>query len=382
MKPSPKQLIIAVVAVVSACWLLTYFVKPKTDEMVFVTPDQQIPNYMAPYPGDTRLSDRIVKSYDLAMILVQSPYMQKNFNALECIRRWARENFAAHPDFLHPAVLPLKEANHDTVFGAFGHNLFAVAHGYLQQGAAAIIKSRVQNFHGSYAYQTFRTAYFDFFGWDAESAVMLARYQNDRAKIGIDILIWATTWTAATITAAIYLFRNRKKRFYDAVRKVTANTWGMLALAYFLQAWDTEKASSLLSMLFCTAAALYLYFPFAVVHHEEAKARIARIRLTPNWTALAAWITISTLAIQVLTWIRHTAPGSTDPITMLVACLTGNFVHDHVHSKRIITAITGCIWLAMSYWTYRQQSKTYEPEIDVESRFSELDAVAPLTRIS
>jgi hypothetical protein len=380
VKLSPQKLVAFTVVATIACGLLTFFVKARPDETVFVSPRQELPNYTAQYP-DTTLRDRIVKTYDLALILVQSPYMQKNFNALECIRRWARDNFAEHPDFLHPVVLSVKEANHDTVFGAFGHNLFSAPHEFLESIASAVVRARVQNFHQSNAYSTFRTAFFDFFGWYGESAVLLARYENDRAKIGADAFIWGTAWAAGAVGAAIYLFRNRKKAFFDAVRKVTAGTWTILALAYFLQAWQTERASSLLSTFFATATALYLYIPVAIIHHEEAGRRLARIRFTPNWTALAAWLTVSFLAIQVLTWIRHSATGATDPITMLVGALSGNFVHDPAQAKRSITVLTGVLWLAFSYWAYRQQSKTYEPEIDIESRFNELDAVAPLARI-
>jgi hypothetical protein len=128
VKLTPQKVIVLTIVTTVVCAVLTYFVKAKPVNLEFVTPQSVLPNYTATYPGDTKLSDRIVKSYDLAMILVQSPYMQKNYNALESIRRWARERFEQQPDFLHPTVLPVKETNRDTVFGAFGHNLFAQVH--------------------------------------------------------------------------------------------------------------------------------------------------------------------------------------------------------------------------------------------------------------
>jgi hypothetical protein len=381
VKLTPQKVIVLTIVTTVVCAVLTYFVKAKPVNLEFVTPQSVLPNYTATYPGDTKLSDRIVKSYDLAMILVQSPYMQKNYNALESIRRWARERFEQQPDFLHPTVLPVKETNRDTVFGAFGHNLFAQVHAYAQELVGHVVRARMQSWHDTYAYQTFSRAFFDLFGWDAEAALMLARYENDRARLGVDALLWAIAWTAGIVTGAVYLFRNRKKDFFRAVRMVTAGTWVALALAYLLQAWDTERASSVMSALFAIVTATYLYVPVAFVQHEEAGRKLAKIVFTPNWSALASWLTVSFLAIQVLTWIRHSMPGDAEPITMLIGSITGNFVHDPVHSKRLITGITAGVWLAFTFWAWRQRNKTYEPQPDVETRFNELDAVAPLARI-
>ena len=381
MKFSSQKIIALAVIATVACWMLTFFVKPHPEQVEFASPRQELPNYKAQYPGDTKLSDRIVKSYDLALILVQTPFMQKNFNALECVRRWARERFAEQPDFLHPAVLPLSTTNHDTIFGAFGYNLFSVVHDYANYVASLVVKARVQAFQQTYAYQSFRSAFYDFFGWDTEAANLLARYQNDRAKIGADVLLWTVGWLLAGIAGFVYIYRNRKAAYFEALRKVTATTWLLLATAYFIQMWETEKASSLVSMLFSIATAAYLFCPIAIVRHKEAGQRIARVHFTPNLTSLASWLTISFLAIQVLTWIRHSAPGATDPVTMLIGSLSGNFIHDPARSKRLITVAIAAFWLGFSFWTYRQKSKTYEPEADIESRFHELDAVAPLARI-
>jgi hypothetical protein len=134
-------------------------------------------------------------------------------------------------------------------------------------------------------------------------------------------------------------------------------------------------------MLFSAATSLYLVFPVAIATHKEIGSKLVRIRFTPNLTSLASWLTISFLAIQVLTWIRHSAPGATDPVTMLIGAVTGNFIHDPARSKRIITIAIAALWVAFSFWTYRQKGKTYEPEADIESRFDELDAVAPLAGI-
>ncbi len=373
MKLTRDKLVSLAVAAMIGCWMLTYFVKPRAAHLEFVTPQQQLPNYTAQYPGDTKLSDRIVKSYELAMILVQTPYIQKNFTALESIRRWAREKFAERRDFLHPAVLELPEHNRDTVFGALGYNMFAGIQALAQEQIGQVLRWRIATFHDTYAYQTFRTAYFDLFGWDAETAVLLARYQNDRAKIGVDVLLWSLTWTAAVISSAVYLFKRRKSDFFGALQAVTASAWLLMALAYLMQAWDTEQASSVVSLIISTIVGTYLFYPVAVISHEEAGRKLARIRFTPNWAALTAWLTISVLAVQILTWIRHSLPGATDPMTMLIQSITGNFVHDPIHGKRLITTVTAIIWGLAGIWAWRQQSKTYEADFDAEIDLNKLD---------
>lgn len=358
---------LSVIAVVTAC-LLTYFVKPKSPDLVFVTPKQELPTYQPRHPGDTSLKDRIVRSYELAMIILQTPYMQKNFKALESIRQWARDRFAEHPDFLHPAVIEQPRQNHDTVFGAFGFHVFAPLHYFAQEQAAHLVRWRISQFHETYPYQTFRAAYFDLFGWDSESALLLSIYQNDRAKTAIDALLWAVAWTAGITAAGFYLIRLRKKEFYIALQRVTASVWAALSLNYFLQAWATEQASSVLSFIVSASISAYLFNPVAVVYHQEAARRLTRIRLSPSWISLAAWLTVSILAIQVLTWIRHSAPGSTDPITMLIGAVTGNFVHDPIHGKRWVTIVAAAAWVAAGLWAWRQQGKTftdYEAETDL-----------------
>ncbi len=374
MKLTRDKVISLAVAAMVGCWLLTYFVKPRPAQLEFVTPQQQLPNYTAQYPGDTKLIDRIVKSYELAMILVQTPYIQKNFTALESIRRWAREEFAERPDFLHPAVLELPEHNRDTVFGAVGYNMFAGVQAVAQEQIGHVLRWRIATFHDTYAYRTFRTAYFDLFGWDAEAAVLLARYQNDRAKIAVDVLLWSLTWTTAVIAAAVYLFKRRKSDFFGAVQKVTASTWLLMALAYLMQSWDKEQASSVISLIVSTLISVYLFVPVAIISHEEVGRKLARIRFAPNWTSLAAWLTISFLAVQILTWIRHSLPGATDPMTMLMQSFSGNFVHDPNHGKRLITTITAIVWGLAGVWAWRQQSKTYEPDFDAEIDLNKLDA--------
>jgi hypothetical protein len=270
--------------------------------------------------------------------------------------------------------MPLPTENRDTVFGAVGYNLFAGLHSWAQEQLAPLVKWRIDDFHGTYAYQTFRVAYFDFFGWDADAAILLSLYQNDRAKAALDVILWTGAWIAWGAAALAYLYKNRKTAYFSALQNVIASSWAMLALAYFIQCWATEQASSVISMVFAASVSAYLFMPFAMVSHEEGGSRLARIRFTRNWIALAFWLTVSFFAIQVLTWIRHSAPGAADPITMLLDAFTGNFVHDPIHGKRWVTIVTAAIWAVAGIWTWRQRKKNYDSEFDPETDINRLDA--------
>lgn len=370
-----KNLVLLSIAAMLAVSLLTYFVKPKPTNLEFVQPAQELPNYKVQYPGDTKLSDRVLKSYDLAMILVQTPYIQKNYHALESIRRWAREHFSESPDFLHPTVLPTDRVNHDTVFGALGHNAFSLARDTARAVVARGVTARIQDFHGTYPYQTFRTAYFDLFGWDSESAVLLARYQNERAKVAVDVVLWAITWIIFAIGSVVYLWRNRRGGYFAALQRVLACTWALVALSYFIQTWATEQASSAISFLGTALMSAYCMWPMAVISHAEASPRLIRVHVAPRWIAFAAWLTITLLIIQVLTWIRHSMPGSDDPVTMIVAAVRGNFVHDSVHGKRTMCGILGLMWLTVSVWAFAQRNKTHDADLNSERELARLDAV-------
>src|SRR5262249_16210683 len=75
------------------------------------------------------------------------------------------------------------------------------------------------------------------------------------------------------------------------------------------------------------------------------------------WIALAVWLTVSLFAIQLLTWVRTGLPNGSDPVTLLLCSATGNFVHEPVSGKHLISEIVGVVWLVVTIWSWRQKGK-------------------------
>lgn len=370
------------IGLIVGCSLLAYFVKPKAPLLELVNPRQEMPNYAAHYPGDENLSNRIMKSYALAMILVQSPYIQTNLSALESVRSWAREEFQQHPDFLHPVSLPVPKENNDTVFGALGYNLFGCVNYFLEEQVGNVLSLRIAAFHNTEAYQSFRAAYFDTFGVDADAAALLAKYQSECAKKAVNVVLWTAIWLGFIVTSVVFFVRERRTEGFETLRRITASVWTMLAFTYFMQAWNSGHAASIISTALAGFISFYLFRPFVIASHEEAPRQLVFIHLAHKWIAVATWATVSCLFIQVLTWIRTGLPGTPDPITQLLACATGNFLHDPVQGKKVITGFIAVTWLLLSGWTVMQRNRNeaFGDELE-DSEIETLKAPASFERL-
>ena len=375
------RLISAAIILIIGCAVVAYFIRPRQPLLQLVTPQQELPTYQANYPGDPSLANRVLKSYELAFILVRTPYMTTNLTALEAVREWARENFQTHPDFLHPVSLPAPAENHDTVFGALGYNIFAAPRYWLETQVGELVRGQIASFHKRSAFQSFQACYFDMFGKDSEAANLLARYESDRAKQAVDVVLWTLIWWIALTIAAARLVSNRKRDFFDVLRSNTAAVWMLLAVAYLSQAWFSGQSAALISTMAASAFAFYLYRPFMLVSHQEARQQLVRIRLAPCWIATAAWFTFTCLSVQLLTWIRTGIPAAPDPISLFIASLSGNFLHDPVHAKRLITGSVAVTWLLVTAWALLQRYKDqpYAPEPD--TNFETLDKAMTFSRL-
>ncbi len=357
MRFDKNSLVTATVLMVSLCCVLSYFVKPKAPALELVSPKQELPNFSAKYPGDTTLANRVMKSYGLAMILVQSPYTQRNVISIENVRSWARDRFQAHPDFLHPVSIGGRTEKNDTVFGAIGYNLFAGLHYWLQERAGEVLSWRIKQFHGSYAYQSFNLAFFDLFGRDAETATLLARYQTERGRLAVNVVLWSAVWLLYGVAACVWLTAPSRLRRWERWRLVLGGVWLIAATSYFVAAWMNNELSTFLAAVGSLTAALYTLFPTIIARHKEAEPSLVRIEMTPAGIAFATWITISLLAVQVVTWIRAGHPDFPDPVTLLLSSLTGNFIHDPVNAKRMVLTLIGIPWVVLGWWTISQQRK-------------------------
>lgn len=355
------------------CCLFAFFAKPKAPLYDFVTPKDELPTYEARYPGDTTLSDRVIKSYALAMILVQSPYTQNHVTSLEMIRQWAREQFQLHPDFLHPVSLNIVDHRRDTVFGAAGYNFLAPAKFWLEDRASQLLKMQMANFHSTSAFHSFSQAYFDFFGKDSDTATLLSRYESDRAKQSVNVILWAAAWAAGTAYAITLLIKRRRTDFFGTLQKSVAAAWLLLGTQYVFLTWEDGQSTTLLAAMASITIAAYLYRPFIVASHQEGGQQAFFVKLAPRWIALATWLTLSMFAVQISTWVRSGLPNGNDPVTLLLCGFSGNFVHDPLAGKRLITEIVFTAWIAVSLWGWRQRDKNDAPGAVEEAGLQSLE---------
>lgn len=356
------------VGLLAACMILSYFVKPKAPMSDLVIPEQELPGFEARYPGDTGLSQRVMSSYGLAMVLFQTPYTDTNVSSLENLRSWAKERFQATPDFLHPvSVRPQNEPN-DTVIGALGYNLFASIHYSLQGIVGEVLRARIADFHGTSAYRSFQLAFFDLFGKDTESATLLARYQSDQAKKAIDIIIWTLVWTAYALVSAIKIVCSPRRQRFEKIRYSLVGVWLLIGIAHASSAWMDNSIPSMITSLVSFTFAAYFFKPFVLRTRDDASLKVTFVQLNSKWIALSSWFSCSLVAITLLTWIRASLPDAPDPITLFFQGMSGNFLHDPGTGKGIVMRAVGLVWLAISLWAFSQRKSDAKAmdELDAE----------------
>lgn len=365
-----RQIVLAAVVVLVIASLLSYFVKPKSHIGDIVTPAQELPGFLAQYPGDNSLSKRVMNSYSLAFVFFQTPYTATNVRALENVRSWAQDRFQSEPDFLHPVSIRPEEDPNDTVIGALGYNLFAGIRYTLESVTGNFLRARIADFHNDAAYKSFSESYFDMYGKDAESATLLARYQSDKAKKAIDVILWTLAWGLNLAFSLLYVTFSPRRQRFDRIRQSLVATWALVALGYGSTAWMTNSIPAIMSALLATAASLYFLNPFVLLTRQDKSLKVFFIQLSSRWIALSVWATFSLLAISVLTWIRCASPDYSDPVSMFLSGMTGNFLYDPEEGKRTIARIIGAVWLFVSLWAFLQKDKdaTVSDQLDAELR--------------
>ncbi|MBI4532608.1 MAG: hypothetical protein HY711_01575 [Candidatus Melainabacteria bacterium] len=347
------KLVCLLILAILAGVVLAYFGRPRPPRLDLVSPRQELPEYSQHYPGDTKLADRVTKSYGLAMVLVQSPYTDKNVVALEAIRSWARQRFQQEPDFLHPVSLEIRGEPASTMFGALGYSLFAGPWYWIEQNVGNFLATRIEQFHSTRAYASFRVAYFDLFGVDADSADLLAKYQTEKAKQSISVIVWCFVWLAAGFSAVVRLWTARHK--CETLQAVLSYGWLLVAFSYLLSAWTDNQVCLLISALLCALTGLYLQYPFVLsVDESKGSLRFKLLNVDSSIASLALWISMSLVAVQGLTWMRIGTPSSPDPITLLLSGVSGNFLQDPADEKRWIVRLVGVFWILLSIWVVSQ----------------------------
>lgn len=355
-----------------AATLLAYFGRPKPPLLELATPRQELPSYTEHYPGDTSLSDRVSKSYGLAMVLVQSPYTQKNVVALESLRSWARARFQQQPDFLHPVSLPASDDTNQTFIDAFCSNLFTGMHYWLQDQVGHLVSARIAAFHETKAYLSFRNAYYDLFALNADAATLLARYQSDKAKLAIDVILLSGLWLIAILSGILSVIKTRPVLRYETAQQVLSRLWLLAGLCYLVLACTRNDVSLVVSSIVSASIGLYLRAPFVLQPSEQLSDKIRFISLKSNWTAFAIWLSFSLVVMQSFTWIRTGSITAPDPISLLLSSITGNFLQEPLHGKHLVALILGLSWLVASIWALSQAASDARAAQEAEESLATL----------
>jgi hypothetical protein len=315
-----------------------------------VTERQELPDLKAHYSMESGLSQRVSKSYGLALVLVISEFSRNNAVALEALRSWAHENFQHNPAFLHAVPPPATARPHNSLLDAFCYSLLTPPQLMLEDQAMRFLQSRIAAFHNSKAYQSFRVDYFDSFGLDHESARLLALYQSERARQAVGVLLSALFWCAAILVGTVLYISSTERARSSRWQRALAFFWFSVSLFYIIVSWVQNDVSILVSSIICALAGLYIRRPIAVSFGED-KGLTFRL-LVPQAPVLTfiTWISVSLVSVQLLAWMSTGNLTNSDPVMLFISALQGDFVHDHGNAKKHIARALGLVWLLTCGW--------------------------------
>jgi hypothetical protein len=372
MQARRKLFILAIVVLTAAAFAFSYFVRPHESQFDVVTARQELPDRNKIYPEDFDLPKRISQSYDLALILTESEFSARNAIALDAIRTWARANVQKDPGFLHPLVFETIEPQ-SSIFGATVFNLFATPCSLLEGQVANFLAHQIENFHSTDAFYSVRSDYFDMYGEDSETATMLAKYESEKAKSSIDIIVCALVWFVAFLFGLWKILKATPGTRALQIQKVFAWGWLLLSICYLIKAWCGNDVPAAISFIVAAVIGLYIWRPIAVNYGEDRGLTLRLLVLSPRWVAFVAWISITFAAIQILTWIRSGSLTSPDPITLLLSSYTGNFIQDPVNSKKNIARLIGISWVIFSLAITTVRRAGTHRTAEIEREFAILD---------
>jgi len=349
MPPRRRLVTYGLIGLVVLAFLMAYFVRPKAPLMDFVSASQEI-GPGEHLPSDQGLAARVSKSYGLALVLVFSDYSRKNAVALESLRSWARENFQRDPGFLHPAMPESPAENHQSIMDALFFNLCAAPLYVVEGQTVQFLKGRIADFHSTRAYESFREDYYSAFGKDKESALLLARYQSDRAASAVNVLVSLIFWICVLVTGMFAFQVAPQGSRSTKSQRMLAHFWLALSLFYFVLAWVQNAVPVLVSALICGFVGFYLRRPITVKYGEDKGLSLTLVTLSNRAVAVSYWLTLSLVAIQVMTWIKTGSLNDPDPITLLLSSFSGNFLQDPINSKRNLSRVVGALWVLSGAW--------------------------------
>ncbi len=361
---------------VSISFLMAYFVKPHplSIERALAPDDlQTLPDHSSQIP----LSMRISKSHGLALVFVISEFSQKNANALGAVRSWATEKFEKDPTFLYGSQTTQVLEIPPSIFSSFAYNLLAGPRILAEDQALDFLRATKHEFHKTEAYTQLRSDFYESFGRDKESALLLANYEFERAKAAVPVLLSACFWLIMVLLG-IYRWIWVHTSTRDKIQMTLSGLWFILATFYLIETWTQNSVQVMLSSLLCAAIGFYLRRPIVWSRGEDRGLSFRLVTLGSKSLALCSFLTLCLMGIHLLTWIKTGTLENPDPITLLTSGLSGNFFHDPLDVKRNIARIIGILWLICLGWCMRILTLDREPDLEAPETLDQLKDMPPL----
>ncbi|MBX9667125.1 MAG: hypothetical protein K2X93_05875 [Candidatus Obscuribacterales bacterium] len=207
------------------------------------------------------------------------------------------------------------------------------------------------------------------FGVDPEAATLLARYQEERAKLASDAIIGFLFATLAAISCISYYFCS--KQWLSKGRLALSYAWLSTSLLYLGCACSANEASMLVSAVVAFAIGIYLRVPMVASFDEAGYLEFRQSELNVKAIATIAWISVSLVGIQILTWIKSGSLIEPDPATLIISSISGNFFHDPSSLKRALSHVVALAWafssLSILWYLKRGSESTPELQAQLES---------------
>jgi len=342
-----------IVVLVAVLFGLSYFGRVREPILELVTPAKMLPGGKFGFPGDTAFGERVVKNSPLALILHHSEYSNANANALEAVRSWAASEFHQDPRFLHPVILPKPVAS-STFLNASAYNVLAVPYYVSAQGVGAFLTNRIDAFSKSESFKSFSEDYYELLGKDGEAAVLLARYQSDRAKAAINPFLAIVFFFFAVALSPLFTRPIKKLALAwrapfgpEGASAATAFSYflGCVSAFYFSQAVlvESSAAQSILAGIACGVMAVYSLLPVQVTV-DETEVLTLRHTLSNRRLLVFAWVVVTLFCVQFLTWLKQGVLTDPDPLTLMICGFSGDFLHEPVAVKHFLATAIGLAW--------------------------------------
>lgn len=340
---------------------------------VFNSPDiasssKELNSFSKTVESDPGFGDRVVDS-TWAMVLTHSEFSGDNASGLEALRNWAKHEFTKDRQFLNPVILP-RGHSRSTVMGAFFNSIFDFPYQVFESASRSYLNWRIEEFHKTSAYHSFRVDYYELFGINKEAISLLAKYQEYRAKESISVLLnFVFGILAAASIFIAYLF-GKAKRQPGSARKALAYSWIGLSAFYLVNGCGANNVEALAGSFLSFVTGLYVLYPTSIISGENQGLKWERKQLSPRTITFIFWVMFSLAGIQVINWIKGGILTDPDPLTLFIGATSGNFIHDPIAIKRTIMEIIGILWLSLTVWAiyfYKSESGRSR-EIETELR--------------